>query len=144
MSEAESARTRRLEDILNGSPFYRHLGFMLDRAEPGCVRIRLPYKETNTTRRSALHGGAIGSLVDATGAVAAWSSGEFPPDRFRGRTLSCDVSYLAGALGEEIYAEGRVLRRGKAVIYSEVRVENGDGKALAYGNHIYRIDERQR
>lgn len=138
-----SERRERLHALLLASPFARQLGFELEHAEEGVARVRLKYREANTTARSALHGGAIGSLVDAAGAMAAWSSGEFDGDRYRGRTLSCDVSYLAGALGEDIIGEGRVLRRGRAIIYNEVRVTNLDGKPLAFGTHIYRIDLRE-
>jgi acyl-coenzyme A thioesterase PaaI-like protein len=51
------------------------------------------------------------------------------------------VSYLAGALGEDIFAEAQVQRRGKALIYSDVSVSNADGKTLARGLHIYRFED---
>jgi len=55
------------------------------------------------------------------------------------RTLTCDVSYIAGALGEDVFGEARVLRRGKEIIYSEVKALNSQGKLLATGNHIFHI-----
>ncbi len=56
-----------------------------------------------------------------------------------GRTISCDVSYLAGALGEDIFGEARVVRRGKELVHSAVTVRNGEGKQLAQGMHIFRL-----
>ena len=44
---------------------------------------------------------------------------------------------------EDIFAEGRVLKRGKEIIYSDVRVTNGGDKLLAQGTVVYRIVERE-
>jgi acyl-CoA thioesterase len=52
------------------------------------------------------------------------------------------VNYLSGAIGEEVFAEGRVLKRGREIIYSDVRVTNAAGKLLAQGTVVYRIVER--
>jgi acyl-coenzyme A thioesterase PaaI-like protein len=46
-------------------------------------------------------------------------------------------------IGEDCFAEGRVLKRGREIIYSDVRVTNGAGKLLAQGTVVYRIIERQ-
>ena len=53
-----------------------------------------------------------------------------------------NVNYLSGAIGEDIFAEGRVLKRGKEIIYADVRVTNADGKLLAQGTVTYRIVEK--
>jgi acyl-coenzyme A thioesterase PaaI-like protein len=57
--------------------------------------------------------------------------------------VGINVNYLSGAIGEDIYAEGRVLKRGKEIIYSDVRVTNEAGKLLAQGTVVYRIIERE-
>ena len=49
---------------------------------------------------------------------------------------------VLGDDGEDIFAEGRVLKRGKEIIYSDVRVTNAAGKLLAQGTVTYRIVER--
>jgi acyl-coenzyme A thioesterase PaaI-like protein len=53
------------------------------------------------------------------------------------------VNYLSGAIGEDIFAEGRILKRGKEIIYTDVRVTNAAGKLLAQGNVTYRIVLRE-
>lgn len=130
---------QRLAEITAATPFFRYVGFELDRLDEGFARIRLPFKEENCTAAKALHGGAIAALLDLAGSMAAWSTTDPGDSRLRGMTMSCHVSYLAGALGEDIYGEGRVLRRGKEIIYSDVFVLNGEGKQLAQGSHIFRI-----
>lgn len=126
-----------LGDQLAGSPFWRRVGFQLDTFTHGTVRVRLPYHDDNTTAAQALHGGAIAATLEVAGCLAAWSAQ--PAEGVAGRTLSCDVSYIAGALGEDIFGEGEVLRRGKEIVYCAVRALNADGKLLATGNHIYHL-----
>ncbi|XOV85356.1 MAG: hotdog domain-containing protein [bacterium] len=133
------SNTRFLHQRLEASPFWRQVGWQLDSRQSGDVRLRLPYSEANTTAATALHGGVIAATLDVAGSLAAWSAGGNSNDAFVGRTLSCDVSYIAGALGEDIFGEATVLRRGKEIIYSSVQAKSREGKVLASGNHIFHI-----
>ncbi len=129
----------RLEALIAASSFHRRLGFRVEQVRCGFARVRLPYDEANTTARSALHGGAIAATADLAATLAAWSGDELSPAQVAGRTLSCDVNYLAGALGEDIFGEAEVLRRGKEVVFSGVHVLNGAGKVLAVANHVFHL-----
>ena len=124
-------------------PFMRHLGMEFVEGSEGYIKTRLPFKQENTTAGDALHGGAIASLMDTTGSLAAWTTAELGSPRYFGSTVGINVNYLSGAIGEDIFAEGRVLKRGKEIIYSDVRVTNGEGKLLAQGTVVYRIIERE-
>jgi len=128
---------------MGASPFCTRLGFRLEEARSGFTRVRLPYDDANTTARQALHGGAIAATAEIAGALAAWSADEGDPAASTGRTLACDVSYVAGALGEDVFGEGEVLRRGKEVVYSSVRVLNAAGKLLAFANHVFQLQPRR-
>ena len=120
-----------LESQIAASAFWRSVGWQIDRIGNDFVRVLLPYNEGNTTAATALHGGAIAATLDIAGCLATGTL-----DNGGVRTLACDVSYVAGALGEEIYGEGEVLRRGKEIVYCSVRAVNAKGKLLAFGNHI--------
>jgi len=127
----------KLSQHLSQSAFWTKVGFKVDTSSPGRVRVRLPYDKGNTTAVTALHGGVIAATLDTAGCLAAWSTDT--AEGLCGRTLSCDVSYIAGALGKDIFGEAEVLRRGKEIIFSQVRVVNEEGKVIASGNHIYQI-----
>jgi uncharacterized protein (TIGR00369 family) len=132
----------RMAKVIEMTPFMKHLGMeFLDGAE-GVARIKLRYQDDISTAGKALHGGAIASLIDTTGAMAAWTTAEIATPKYFGSTVGVTVNYLSGAIGEDIVAEGRVLKRGKEIIYTDVRVTNGEGKLLAQGNVVYRIVER--
>ncbi len=144
MTQADTNKS--IERIARGTslvPFQRHLGMEFVEGAEGYARLRLPYKKENSTVGDALHGGAIASLIDTTGAMAAWTTAELGNPRYFGSTVGVNVNYLSGAIGEEIFADGRVLKRGKEIIYSDVRVTNGAGKLLAQGTVVYRIIERE-
>jgi uncharacterized protein (TIGR00369 family) len=109
----------------------------------GYAKLRMQFKVENTTAANALHGGAISSLIDTTGAMAAWTTAEIATPKYFGSTVGINVNYLSGAIGEDIFAEGTILKRGKEIIYSDVRVTDPSGKLLAQGTVVYRIIERE-
>jgi uncharacterized protein (TIGR00369 family) len=141
--ETAAANVKRMGKVIAMTPFMKHLGMELEDAGDGWARLRMRYQDENSTAAKALHGGAISSLIDTTGAMAAWTTAEIATPRYFGSTVGINVNYLSGAIGEDIIAEGRVLKRGKEIIYSDVRVTNDAGKLLAQGTVTYRIIERE-
>jgi uncharacterized protein (TIGR00369 family) len=135
----DSAGRPELQELYEAGGFVAQLGARIEAITDGFARVRLPYQELNTTARQALHGGAIAALLDLTGTVAAMSTADPSTNSLTAMTMSCHVSFLAGAIGEDIFGEGRVLRRGKEIVYSDVFVVNGEGKQLAQGSHVCRV-----
>ena len=133
----------RMTKVIAMTPYMVHLGMELVDAQDSYAKIRLKYQDENSTAAKALHGGSIASLIDTTGAMAAWTTAEVATPKYFGSTVGVTVNYLSAVIGQDCFAEGRVLKRGKEVIYSEVRVTNEDGKLCAQGTVIYRIIERE-
>ena len=134
--------TERMAKVIALTPFMKHLGMELMEAGDGYAKLRLRFQKENTTAADALHGGAVASLIDTTGAMAAWTTAEIATPRYFGSTVGVTVNYLSAVIGEDCYAEGRILKRGKEIIYSDVRVTNDAGKLCAQGTVVYRIIER--
>ncbi len=132
----------RMAKVVAATPYMRHLGMEFIEGSEGYAKLRLRFQKENTTAGDALHGGALASLIDTTGAMAAWTTAEILSPRYFGSTVGVNVNYLSGVIGEDAFAEGQVLKRGKEIIYSDVRVTNADGKLLAQGSVVYRIIER--
>jgi acyl-coenzyme A thioesterase PaaI-like protein len=61
------------------------------------------------------------------------------PANIRGTTVSLAVTYLAAADGEDVQAVGRVLSRGRTLVYVEVDVATASGKPVAKGLATYKI-----
>lgn len=141
-AEAMQKNLARMAKVIEMTPFMRHLGMEFVEGAEGYARIKLRYQDENSTFAKALHGGAIASLIDTTGAMAAWTTAEIATPKYFGSTVGVTVNYLSGAIGEDIFADGRILKRGKEIIYTDVRVTNAEGKLLAQGNVTYRIVEK--
>jgi uncharacterized protein (TIGR00369 family) len=143
MPEIDAAKNlERIGRVVGGVPFMKHLGMEFVEGGEGYAKIRLRFQQENSTAGDALHGGAIASLIDTTGAMAAWTTAEILSPRYFGSTVGVNVNYLSAVIGEDAYAEGRVLKRGKEIIYCDVRVSTESGKLVAQGTVVYRIIER--
>lgn len=125
-------RLRSLARATEAQPYCRELGLAVETLEEGRARIRLPYDDKNSNPGRALHGGVAASLIDVAGSLAALST-RAESAELDAAAIDVSVNYLAAAIGEDVVAEARVLRRGKELTYAEVDVTTGAGKAIAKG-----------
>ena len=142
-AETQQKNLERMATVIARTPFMKHLGMEFVEGGEGWARLKMAYQDENSTAFKALHGGAISSLIDTTGAMAAWTTAEIATPNYFGSTVGINVNYLSAAIGEDIFAEGRILKRGKEIIYTDVRVTNAADKLLAQGSVTYRIVERE-
>jgi uncharacterized protein (TIGR00369 family) len=136
-----SDRLARLAAAADATPYHATLGMRVDALAADAVRLRIPYTDDNSNPGRALHGGVYASAIDAAGVLAAWSGVE-DADALERRTLDLSVCYLAAAIGEDIVADARVLRRGKELAYVAVDVRTDAGKAVATGLVTHRMAPR--
>jgi uncharacterized protein (TIGR00369 family) len=127
-----------MRQFLPSSPFPGYLGIRLVDMGPGRATLGLPFAEALVTAGTTVHGGAVASLIDTAGMVAAWSGGEVP-DRLRGSTVGLTVSYLAPADGEDLEAFAAVLRRGRSIVHVDVEVRTASGTTVAKGLVTYKL-----
>ena len=121
-------------------PFQVLLGFHLDLVTPELCRISLPFRPELRTAGDVVHGGAIATLIDSAGVVAAWSGAD--PSAIRGATADLSVSYLSAARGVDLVAEARVMRRGRSLVFIEVDVTASTGERIAKGLVTYKLGYR--
>jgi uncharacterized protein (TIGR00369 family) len=124
--------------FLPTSPFVGLLGIRLDEMGPDAAAMTLPYRPDMATAGSMVHGGAIATLIDVAGMVAAWSGIE-APEKIRGSTVGMTVSYLAAAMGEDLHAHARALRRGRSLAYIDVEVSGAASGLVAKGLVTYKV-----
>ena len=123
-------RWKSLASDCGSQPYCRELGLAVVDVGEGEVRLRLPYDDKNSNPGQALHGGVAASMIDIAGRLAAATG--FEGDTAAG-AVDVTVNYLAAAIGEEILATGKVLRRGKEISYAEVDVTTTSAKPVAKG-----------
>jgi len=121
---------------VEASGYGRSLGVVVEDATPERWRFRLPYDDRNSNPGQALHGGCAASLgLIGAQAVARANLPEAPGGV---HTAGLQVSYLAAAIGEDVFATAHLLRRGKAVCFVEVDVETAEGKGIAHTTSMVR------
>lgn len=120
-------------------PFQKLLGIEIVEVSADRAVVKLPFRKELTGGGDAFHGGVIGSLLDLTGALAAWS-GHDPARGIKASTVSMTTNFIAAALGTDVVASAHAVKRGKELIFCTIDIaESGSGKLVANGSMIYRI-----
>ena len=118
-----------VKEWVDQSPYGNSLGLKLAAIDDNTAVIALPFTQANANPGDALHGGVAASAsVTAAHALARHVLGaETGP----WHTMDFQINYLAAAIGENINATARLLRRGKELCFMTVDVATDDGKAIA-------------
>ncbi len=112
-------------------PFTLLIGVQLQESGPDRCRMRLPFRPALRTRGEVVHGGVIASLTDRAGVAAAWSNVTTSPSR--GATADMTVSFLSAAEATDLFAEARVIRRSRSLVFVEIDVTSAAGQPVAKG-----------
>ncbi len=119
-----------LEAWLQATPYVGKLGLCLERVTADSLRLRLPFCEQNTNPGQALHGGVAASVASIAG--QALTRATLGVEAAPCHTTAIQVSYLAAAIGEDVFADARLLRRGKEICFVDVSLETAEGKPIAH------------
>jgi len=118
-----------IQEWVEESPYSKFLGVQLAAIDESSARLRLPYQDENSNPGRALHGGCAASLGAIAGqAIARAALGE---EAGPFHTAQMQVSYLAAAIGEEVIADARLLRRGRELCFVGIDVNTVEGKPIA-------------
>ena len=132
--------TRReiIQQFVPNSPLVQHLGMRLEAIEDGRAELVLPFRAELATMDDIVHGGAIASLIDTAGMAASWAD-DAEPESPSGSTVTLNVNYLSAARGRDLTARAVVTRRGRNMVFSEVRVTESTGRLVATGSVVQRL-----
>jgi uncharacterized protein (TIGR00369 family) len=139
LSEEEQQRRRSaIRSLFPTTPFMGWLGIVFDRYEPDDVVIRLPFREDLTNDGVFYHGGVIASVIDSTGAAAAWSNHDFERGS-RASTVAMSVQYVGACRSSDLVCSARTVKRGRELIFTEISARDADDSLVAHGLQTYRI-----
>jgi uncharacterized protein (TIGR00369 family) len=120
------------------SPLVGHLGMRLESIGTDEATLVLPFRPELATLADIVHGGAIATLIDTAGMAACWAADEEPAS-MAGSTVTLNVNYLAAARGQDLTAHAVVTRRGRSMVFSEVRVTEPGDRLVATGSVVQRL-----
>ncbi|HEX6022876.1 MAG TPA: PaaI family thioesterase [Solirubrobacter sp.] len=131
-------RREMIQQFVPNSPLVRHLGMRLEAIEDGRAELVLPFRPELATIDNVVHGGAIASLIDTAGMAATWSD-DSEPESLTGSTVTLNVNYVSTARGQDLTATATVVKRGRNLVFSDVRVSEPDGRVVATGSVVQRL-----
>jgi uncharacterized protein (TIGR00369 family) len=119
--------------------FWRYLGVEVMEAGEGKVRLRVPARDDLRNAPGApMHGGVFSALVDMAVGGALSTMHEASAGGVGQTTLDLNVSFMGAGTGD-VFADGRILRRGRTIAFGEATITDGAGKLLAVGRATYMI-----
>jgi uncharacterized protein (TIGR00369 family) len=120
--------------------FWRCLGTQVVDARAGWVRLRVPVRdELRNAVGAPVHGGVMSALVDMAVGGALSTMHEASAGGVGQTTLDLNVSFIGAASDGEIFAEGRIIRRGRTIAFGEATITDGQGRLVAVGRATYMI-----
>ncbi len=139
LTDAEQLQRRAaMPGLFAKTPFLAWLGLQVERFEPDDVATRLPFRVELSNDGSTYHGGVVSTVIDTTGALAAWSNHDF--DRgMRASTVSMALQYVASSSGGDLLCTAHTIRRARELIFTEITASDESGRVLAHGLQTYRI-----
>ena len=132
------SRREIIQQFVPASPLVKHLGMRLEAIEAGRAVLALPFRPELATMDDIVHGGAIASLIDTAGMAATWSD-DTEPDSLAGSTVTLNVNYTSAARGQDLTATAVVVKRGRTMVFSDVKVTEPDGRVVATGSVVQRL-----
>jgi uncharacterized protein (TIGR00369 family) len=119
-------------------PFVRGRGIGVEHMAGGTSRLAMPWRESNGDADGCVAEGAVLSLLDTAGAMAAWA--ETGPGAFRAGTPAMHAQLLAPAPPTDLVAYGRCSHRDGVLFFADVEVATlAAGEVIARGTVFYRI-----
>jgi uncharacterized protein (TIGR00369 family) len=114
------------------------LGWKLERVDPetGTIRVQFEARDEFMNPVGTVQGGMLTAMLDDTmgPAAVAHLGGEVFC-----QTLELKTSFLRPARPGKLYGEGRVVHRGRDVVFLEGRLEDADGRLIATATATSRI-----
>jgi uncharacterized protein (TIGR00369 family) len=119
--------------------FWRYLGVEVLEASEGKVRLRVPVRdELRNAAGAPVHGGVYAALTDMAVGGALATMHEASAGGVGQTTLDMNVSFIGASTGD-VFAEGRILRRGRTIAFGEATITDAAGKLVAAGRATYMI-----
>ena len=112
------------------------LGWKATEAEPGRIRVEFQAKEAFYNPAGVVQGGFLAAMLDDTMGPAATTL--LAPGEITA-TLEMKVSFLRPARAGRLVGEGRVVHKGRSIVFMEGSLTAEDGSLIATATTTARI-----
>lgn len=117
-------------DLIAAMPYARTLGLELQRAESEVVEATLTVGEALCTTGGIMHGGALMTVADTLGAIAAFLN---LPEGSKGTTtVESKTNFLRAApIGTKLTAYTRPIKVGRRLSVWQTELRDSEGRTIA-------------
>lgn len=123
----------RVADLESGN-FWKHIGMTTVVGDDGKTRIRLPVNENLKQFYGNVHGGVIAALLDTAIAVAV--NQQLDPGE-GASTVEININYLRSISEGTLWAEGKVIKKGRNIVVAQGEIKNDEGQIMAIGTATF-------
>jgi acyl-CoA thioesterase len=102
--------------------------------DDGKTRIRLPVNENLKQFYGNVHGGVIAALLDTAIAVAV--NQQLDPGE-GASTVEININYLRSISEGTLWAEGKVIKKGRNIVVAQGEIKNDEGQIMAIGTATF-------
>lgn len=120
----------KLLEVVNKSPFFRHLPMQVVSITLDHARVELKVEKCHLQPFGIVHGGVLATLIDA---ATFWSVFLRLPEDSGMVNIDLKLNYLKPGSTGLLTAEGHAIRSGRSISYAEASVKDADGALLAHG-----------
>ena len=117
-------------EYINSCPFFELLSFRVKEIGIGYSRCETILSERHNNPFGALHGGVYSSLIDSAATLAAYCS---LPEENGMISIDLHVDNIATTKTGVLIAEGRLLKAGRTICFTEAVIKDETGRLLAHG-----------
>ncbi len=119
-------------------PFWKLLGLEPVELGDGYAKVRVAFEREK--HGPWPHGGLLSSLADTSMAMALYTTyGPDDEDVVAHATADLNVSFLDSMQGDELLAEGRIIRRARTAAFGTSEVRDNTGNLIAIGRATFLI-----
>ena len=122
--------------LLATMPFAVHAGVVIDRAAKEAVEGHLDWAPERCTIGGILHGGALMTLADSLGAVAAFLH---LPEGASTATVSSNTTLMRPAGKGQVTGRSRVVNAGRRFITVQTDLTDGSGKPVSTTTQVQAV-----
>lgn len=121
---------RELIHIVNTSPYPSHMAMRLAAIDFDMADIELETGHFHHQPYGIVHGGVLATLIDT---ATFWAAFMRIPEDAGFVNIDLKLNYFKPVINDRLRAEGRAIRSGKLISYSEARILTVNNELIAHG-----------
>jgi len=130
MQQPNDEYINKLIEMVNTSPYPRHLRMQLESISVDQAMVKLKTEQCHLQPFGIVHGGVLATLIDT---ATFWSVFLRLPEDAGLVNIDLKLNYLKSISAGLMTAQGRCIRAGRTINYAEASVKDEKGNILAHG-----------